>query len=181
MPKVLARFAVFFFVLFHSGKAFSADSVYVFKEAHIKLNIPNSHWHLQPMQEKNGFTVYVFKRDPVLDSSNRNIIPNAAVVIEKISPKTDVVTFSVNKRANAAFSVTKMYTYEDRTINYRNAVACKGAYTDDYALDHTVYVVHAIHDDKGVQIILDTTTETLPEIEAEFLQILKSIANQNTN
>ena len=119
--------------------------------------------------------IYVFKRDPVLDSSNRNVIPNAAVIIEKIDPKTDVVTYSVNKRANGFFDVIQMFTHEDGTINYLNAVGYKGTYTD--ALSHTVYVVHAIHEDKGIQIILDTTTETFPAIDNEFLQVLKSIRN----
>lgn len=175
MAKALFRLFVLFSFLFRHADLYATDSVYVFKEAHIKLNIPNSHWHLQPRQEKNGMIIYVFKRDPVLDSSNRNVIPNAAVIIEKIDPKTDVVTYSVNKRANGFFDVIQMFTHEDGTINYLNAVGYKGTYTD--ALSHTVYVVHAIHEDKGIQIILDTTTETFPAIDNEFLQILKTIRN----
>lgn len=46
---------------------------------------------------------------------------------------------------------------------------------DKTSLNHTVYVVHAINEDKGLQIILDTTTDTFPAIDTEFLQILKSI------
>jgi hypothetical protein len=58
-------------------------------------------------------TIYVFKRDPILDSSGRSIIPNFAVIIEPIDPKTDVVTYSVNKRAKSAFDVTDMFTHEE--------------------------------------------------------------------
>jgi hypothetical protein len=173
MNKVLFRIIAMLFIFSLHGELYAQDSVYMFREANIKLNIPNSHWHLQPKQVKNRYTIYVFKRDPILDSSNRNIIPNAAVVIENIDPKTDIVTYSVNKRANGAFSVKEMFTHEDGTINYLNAVAYKGTYTDQ--ANHTVYVVHAINGDKGIQIILDTTTETFATIDAEFLQILKSI------
>ncbi len=173
MIKILSRFMVVFFFLGYHGALHAQDTVYLFREANIKLNIPNSRWHLQPKQVKNGFTIYLFKRDPVLDSSHRQIIPNAAVIIEKIPPKMDVVTYSVNKRAQSFFSVTKMFIHDDGTINYKNAVGYKGTYTDK--VDHTVYVVHAINGDKGLQIILDTTTETFAALEAEFLQILKSI------
>jgi hypothetical protein len=172
MSKLIFRIAIVFVFLSQSAKLHAADSVYVFEEAHIQLTL-DSHWHLQPKQDKNGFIIYVFKRDPIIDSSLQNIIPNAAVVIEKIDPKMDVVTYSVNKRGNASFDVTKMFIHGEGIINYVNAVGYKGTYKDQ--MDHTVYVVHAINKDKGIQIILDTTTETLPAIEAEFLQILKSI------
>jgi hypothetical protein len=89
----------------------------------------------------------------------------------------DVVTYSVNKRASGAFDVTKMFTHDDGIINYINAVGYKGTYSDQGSLNHTVYVVHAINEDKGLQIIMDTTTDTFPTIDTEFLQILKSIRN----
>src|SRR5579863_1194233 len=100
MFKVLFRAGVLFFILCQSVRLYATDSVYLFKEGNIRINIPNAHWHLQPRQEQNGFIVYVFKRDPIVDSSNRNIIPNFAVVIEKIDPKMYLVTYSVNKRGN---------------------------------------------------------------------------------
>jgi hypothetical protein len=178
MTKVLSRLIIVFFFLCLYSEGYAADSVYIFKEAHIMLNIPNSHWHLQPKQDKNGFVIYVFKRDPILDSADRNIIPNAAVVIEKIDSNTDIVTYSVNKRSRGFFSVTDMFNHEDGTINYINAVGYKGTYIDGASLSHTVYVVHAINQDRGLQIILDTTTETFPTIDAEFLQILKSVRKQ---
>lgn len=172
MKKFFFRLTVVFLLLSHLGTAYAQDSVYVFEEAKIKLDIPNPHWHLQPKQEKNGYAIYVFKRDPVMDSSGRNIIPNAAVIIEKVQPKTDVILYSVNKRANGGFDVTKVFSHEDGTISYLNAVGYKGTYTDQ--IDHTVYVVHAINGDKGIQIILDTSTGTFGTMDAEFLQILKS-------
>jgi hypothetical protein len=175
MNAFLFRFVAIFFLLSHVKELHANDSVYVFKEANIKLNIPNSHWHLQPRQEQNGLIIYVFKRDRVIDSANRNIIPNAAVIIENINPKTDVVTYSVNKRANAFFEVTQMFIHDDGIIDFVNAVGYKGTYTDDNPINHTVYVVHAINKDKGLQFIFDTTTDTLPIIESEFLQMLKSI------
>jgi len=56
---------------------------------------------------------------------------------------------------------------DDGIINYINAVGYKGTYIDKTSLNHTVYVVHAINEDVGLQ--------TFPTIDTEFLQILKSI------
>jgi hypothetical protein len=175
--KVLSRLTVVFFLIGHGGVLRAADSVYIFAEAHIRATVPGSHWHLQPKQLQNGMAIYVFKRDPIADSSGRSIIPNFAVIIETIDPKMDVVVYSVNKRAQNAFHVTDMFTHEEGTIKLNNAVGYKGTYTD--ALPHTVYVVHAINGDKGYQVILDTSTETFPAMDAEFLEILKSIQVQN--
>ena len=174
MIKLLLRLAIAFFFLCHAGELRAADSVYVFTEAHLKASLPGSHWHLKPRQTQNGMTIYVFKRDPILDSSGRKIIPNFAVIIEPIDPKTDVVTYSVNKRANNAFHVTEMFNYEEGPIKIVNAVCYKGTYTD--AMTHIVYVIHGINGSKGFQIILDTTTETFAAMDAEFQGILKSIS-----
>ena len=121
MIKLLFRLAVIALFLCHAKELHAQDSTYLFKEADIKLNIPNLHWHMQPRQEQNGFIIYVFKRDPILDSLSRNIIPNVGVIIEKIDRKTDLVTYSVNKRASGFFSVTQMFSHDDGIINYINA------------------------------------------------------------
>lgn len=175
MPNPLFRLTVVIFSLFLTKATFAADSVYVFKEANIKIDIPTPAYHLRPKQEQNGFIIYAFKRDPIQDSAGRSIIPNVAIVIENVDPKMDIVTYSVNKRGNDAFHVDKMFFPGDGIIDLVNAVAYKGSYTDKYNMKHTVYVVHAINDNKGIQIIMDTTTDTFPSIDPEFRKILKSI------
>jgi hypothetical protein len=173
MRKLFLR-ALLFYPVFLANHSYAADSTYLFKEANIKVNVPNSVWHLRPRQEKNGYTIYLFKRDPIIDSLNRSIIPNIGIIIEKISPKTDVVTYSVNKRANMNIDVDKTFMHGDGIINFINAVGYKGSYVDDNHLSHIVYVVHAINGDKGIQLILDTTSETFSSVDPDFLVVLKS-------
>lgn len=173
MLSYFSRAILFCFSLFFAKGLFAADSVYLFKEANIKINIDNSVWHLQPRQEQNGYVIYVFKRDPVVDSSGRSIIPNVAVVIEDVDPKMDVVTYSVVKRGKSGFDVDKMFIHGDGVIDFVNAVGYKGSYADE--MKHTVYVIHAINGNKGIQVIMDATTETFPAIDPEFRRILKSI------
>ncbi|MDP4218706.1 MAG: hypothetical protein Q8927_21125, partial [Bacteroidota bacterium] len=107
------------------------------------------------------------------DSLNRSIIPNIGVIIENVADKMDVVTYSAKKRGSASFDVTAMFIAGDGKINFVNAVGYKGTYTD--AFEHIVYVVHAINNKKGIQIILDTTTGTFDQIEPEFFEVLRSI------
>ncbi|MDP4149349.1 MAG: hypothetical protein Q8938_08565 [Bacteroidota bacterium] len=144
-----------------------------FAEAKITIDLPNNAWHFTGKQEKNNLVVYVFKRDEVRDSLNRSIIPNIGVIIENVADKMDVVTYSAKKRGSASFDVTAMFIAGDGKINFVNAVGYKGTYTD--AFEHIVYVVHAINNKKGIQIILDTTTGTFDQIEPEFFEVLRSI------
>ena len=173
MSTHLSRLVLICFSLLVAKGLFATDSTYLFKEANIKIDISDSVWHLQPRQEQNGYVIYVFKRDPVVDSAGRNIIPNVAVVIEDVNPKMDIVSYSVVKRGKCGFDVDKMFIHGDGIIDFVNAVGYKGSYADK--MEHTVYVVHAINGNKGIQIIMDTTKETFPVMDPEFRRILKSI------
>jgi hypothetical protein len=173
MQKLFLQ-ALLFYPFFFANDSKAADSTYFFKEANIKIDVPSSVWHLQPRQEKNGYIIYSFKRDPIIDSSNRSIIPNIAVIIEKISPKTDVVTYSIDKRANMNINVEQMFLHDKGIINFINAIGYKGSYVDGNSLTHIVYVIHALNGDKGIQLILDTTSETFPLVNPDFLTVLKS-------
>ena len=174
MQKLFLRLALLFYAIFLANYTNAADSTYFFKEANIKINVPDSVWHMQPRQQRKGYIIYSFKRDPIIDSLNRSIIPNIAVIIEKISPKTDVVTYSINKRAKMNIKVTQTFIDGDGIINFINAVGYKGSYVDGNSLTHIVYVVHAINGDKGIQLILDTTSETFSLVNPDFLAVLKS-------
>ena len=174
MQKLFLRLALLSCAISLANYSNAADSTYFFKEGNIKINIPDSVWHLQPRQEKKGYIIYTFKRDPIIDSLNRSIIPNIAVIIEKISPKTNVVTYSINKRANMNIEVAQTFINGDGIISFIDAVGYKGSYVDNNHLTHIVYVVHAKNGDKGIQLILDTTSETFSLINPDFLAVLKS-------
>ncbi len=173
MQKLFLR-ALLFYPIFLANNSNAADSTYFFKEANIKINVPNSVWHLQPSQEKNSYIIYSFKRDPIVDSLDRSIIPNIAVIIEKVSPRTDVVTYSINKRAKMNIHVEQTFVKGDGIINFINAVGYKGSYVDGNSQKHIVYVIHAINGDKGIQLILDTTSETFLLVNPDFLSVLES-------
>jgi hypothetical protein len=87
----------------------------------------------------------------------------------------DIITWSVNKRGSAPFDVDKVFIHGDGPINFLNAVAYKGKYVDEYKLEHTVYVVHAINNNMGIQVIFDATTSVFDQVDKEFQTTMKSI------
>ncbi len=70
--------------------------------------------------------------------------------------------------------VAQTFINGDGIINFSNAVGYKGSYVDGNSLTHIVYVIHAINGDKGIQLILDTTSETFSLVNPDFLAVLKS-------
>ena len=153
----------------------SAELTRKITEANIEIDLPNDSWFLADKQTQNGTGVYFFKRNPVADSEGRQIIPNIAVIVEDVEEGTDAIAYSALKRLNVGFKVLKVHTHEDGLINFQNAIAYKGSYVDQGKLDHTIYIVHGINGDKGLQIIFDATTDVFDKVEGEFLTTLKSI------
>jgi hypothetical protein len=70
----------------------------------------------------------------------------------------------------------QIFIHGDGKINFINAVGYKGSYVDYNHIRHIVYVVHAINGDKGIQLILNTTAETFPIVDPDFLTVLKSFS-----
>ena len=164
--------ALFSFVAF----GFKSDALTQdIKEGGVKIDLPNDLWSLSDKQKKNSMAVYIFKRKPIGDPDGRQIIPNIAVIVEDVDKNMDAISYSVLKRTNIHFEVVKVYTHEDKLIDFENAIAYKGTYVDKGDLEHTIYIVHGINERKGLQFIFDTTTNVLSQVEGEFLASLKSI------
>ena len=150
-------------------------------EAGIRFDLPNSSWSLKNKQEKNNLTIYFYKRVPITDNESRQVIPNISFIVETVPDTTDIVVYSMQKRSVVPFDIKEVFTYQDKNpkINHKYAIGYKGTYTDKGGLPHTVYIVHLINKDKGVQVFFDATTEVFPFCESEFLKAMRSITNIN--
>lgn len=175
MNKVKIILALLISIHFSASANNSHDSSVAFERAHVFLNIPEPRWAAQPPISRNGMMVYLFKREAVMDGQHRKVIPNIGVIIEDVSPGEDIVNYTIRKREGNRFEVAEVFTHREGKINFINAIGYKCTYKDKASIDHTVFVVHAINNKKGIQIILDTTTSTFPALEDEFLAILKSL------
>lgn len=146
----------------------------IIKEAEVSLQLPNDKWELKDKVEQNGMQIYFFKREPIIDSIGRSVVPNISVIVEKVNKKLDVVTYSMLKRSQVNFEVLDTFIYEDGLIDFENAIGYKGKYIDQIG-EHTVYVVHAINNKRGLQIFFDVLTELFDSLDDEFKVTLKSI------
>jgi hypothetical protein len=153
---------------------FSLYSQEIITSAKLTINLPNDKWSLNNKTDQNGTQVYIFKREPIIDSIGRQIIPNIAVIVEDIDPNLDVVTYSAFKRSKTPFNVLKVFIHGDGYIDFKNAIGYKGTYTDRIG-DHTIYMVYLINNKKGIQMIFDVLTCIFKETDPEFLSTLKSI------
>jgi len=144
---------------------------------HFSFELPSEKWSLKDKQEdrEKSIALYGYKREWILDSKNRKIIPNIGIVFEKVPKDMDVIVYSANLRMRIGFEVEKVFTHLDGTISLENAIGYIGKYTNSYNIKHTVMVVHAIHKGIGAQIIMDATTEVFPIVENEFNQTLKTL------
>ena len=145
------------------------------KEAKLKINLPNAEWFLADRIDKGNLVVYQYKRSPIEDDEQRKIIPNIAVIVEEIDKKTDVMAYSLMKRLKTPFEVDEVFIHDSGRIDFKNAIAYRGHYTDGEGMEHTIYIVHAISNKKGIQVIMDTTSNILDQVDSEFLSALKSI------
>ncbi len=150
-------------------RLFLAVTAFFFTTASIKAQS-------QKLPIDNGTMVYSYKRVPIIDSDGRSIIPNIAFLVEAVSDSADVIEFSLEKRIAVPFEVKSMFDWQNVNpiMSFRNAVGYIGEYTQN-ELAHTVYVIHLVDENCGVQVICDATSQVLPLCNSEFLKLIRSL------
>lgn len=152
------------------------DRTWEIKEAGMKIDLPEDLWFLAEKKNDHDRQAYFFKRASIDDHEGRKIIPNIGIIIEKAPADGDAIAYSAMKRTYIPFDVSEVFTGADsKKINYKNAIGYQGTYNDRLGTAHTIYVIHAIHNDKALQFIMDCTTSVFKEINPEFQAAIKSI------
>ena len=150
---------------------------------HIVLMLPDSSWH-SSHETDTAKGIYFFKRNPVIDSQDRSIIPAIMVFVEDATKyEGDLVTFSVNKLAKfahrgihmdeAMFPINK-----DCPLTYKNGMVEKCSYTDQN-IQHRIYMIFLIDkQNHGIQMYLDMTKSIGKKYEDEFVDVIRSITEK---
>jgi hypothetical protein len=172
--KLMKYMKKYFIVLYLLSISIIGNGQELIESAKISLELPNNKWELKDKVERNGREIYYFKRDPIKKSDGVNVIPNISIIVEDLKETIDVVTYSAIKRGQVHFDVIKTFIHEDGVITFKNAIGYKGKYNDVHG-EHTVYVIHGINNNKGIQIIFDVLTELFDHLDPEFKVTLKSI------
>jgi len=139
------------------------------------FEIPNEEWFRNKLAVNQRFTWHSFKRNPIRNSDGIDVYPNISFLIEDVQGVTDVILFSAQKRETMPFQVDSVFTYEGSNLRLKNAVGYLGKTKYDDGTEHTVLVVHALLDKKGIQIVMDITSDLFDEYGKEFWSALDGI------
>lgn len=171
------------------GSKFRSGQKDTIKAAGLLFEKPNSKWFMNEIKDTNGWRIYVYKREPIIDSAGREIIPNIAFMVETVTDTVslDVVTYSVSRRGLFPAKTIGMFDWENGNadpkfkytlgfpkMKFKNAMGFIGIYKD-WIGDHTVYLVFLLNKHKGVVVIMDMTTELFEKYKKEFDDGLLSI------
>lgn len=144
-------------------------------ENKLVFEIPNQEWFRNKLVDNKRFIWHSFKRNPIKNKNGTNIFPNISFLVEEIGDLTDVIIFSMQKRQSMPFDVDSVYSHDGSNLRLKNAVGYLGKSHYEDGSIHTVLIVHAIVDKKGVQIVMDMTSDLFEKYGNEFWSSLNGI------
>lgn len=150
-------------------------SKYEIIENKLVFEIPNDNWFRNKLVDNNKFIWHSFKRNAIKNIEGRNIFPNISFLVEEAGDMSDVILFSMQKRRNMPFEVDSTFIHEDGKLKIKNAIGYLGHTTYQDGSKHTVLIVHALVDKKGIQVVMDMTTDIYNEYGHEFWSALEGI------
>ncbi|MBI5535246.1 MAG: hypothetical protein HY898_21140 [Deltaproteobacteria bacterium] len=148
---------------------------FLIDEAKLAVELP-PRWRLVRREVEDVSAIqYGFEREPVQGRGGHVARPYVGVIVKPLAPeeRNDVIAFSTLCRARVPFEVIRVFTRRDGILGLQNAIGYRGR-TQYEGNTHEIFVVHALFRDKGITIIMDTTTEVFQEVERELLQTLVS-------
>jgi hypothetical protein len=116
----------------------------------------------------------MYKHIPIKDAEGRYIEPVIAIICESVPDSSDVIMYSIAKRTQTAFNVSKLMTWQDGSLTYKNSVGFDGDYKKGSVI-HKVLVAHMRHAAAGLQVICDSTDGVYDKVEKDMRDFLSSI------
>jgi hypothetical protein len=125
--------------------------------------------------KKAGLVLY--KHKGIKDDQGRNIIPNMAIIYERLPEPTDAIRYSIAKRIGQPYDVKAVRSWQDGFLTHKSGVGYEATYNDPQVrgLLHKVFVAHMVNEQTGVQVICDCTEGVFPKTEADMRQFVKSV------
>jgi hypothetical protein len=142
--------------------------------AKLKIDIPAIYKEVPTPNSNNKMKVTRFKREGILNPNNIKVFPNVAIITEQLKDSVDVIQYSIFRKK---FNIDDFISPSDSIFSI-NAAGFRGNYNEirnGNKIFHKVIVLFQTKKKLGIEIIFDTTEDTYPKVEKEFLKILKSI------
>jgi len=151
-------------------------------------------WKINQMDSTEGIKFCIFKRKPITDSNNIDVIPNILIKVFRIHPKeifidnpdSNMVELDLMTRVlllnNAPLEVMEEYDESKNKekkydIPYRPSYIFVSNYKDNFNEPHDCFYITLMKPNTtGAFIIIDSTQETFIKIENEIQEFINSIS-----
>lgn len=169
-----------FSVILFSAITLFAQKEYFVKSGPLHFTIPNDKW--MPLPEKKNSknsTLLHFKRLGLKDSVGRKAFPEIVIIVEPVPAHTDLTPYSLEKQKPYKnlknYKVEKVFTESDNMLRLHYAIGQKASYEDAAGVKHTFYFIHAIKQQKAIQVILDIPSDLFDTYEEELTSVIRSL------
>jgi len=116
----------------------------------------------------------MFKSRSIRDSQGREVQPVIAVIVESVKDSSDVIVYSIQKRASTAFTVNKVLSFEDGYFTHRNSIGYEGEYKKQDII-HKLLIAHMREKSVGLQVICDSTDDVYNQVEQDMRNFILAI------
>ncbi len=124
--------------------------------------------------EKNA-GIILYTHVPVYNKKKQAIRPTIGIVYEKFpEPPEDTIVYSINMRMRMPFEPKEVLTHEDGSLIEKYAVGYT-AEMDQQKIKHSLIIVHMLRGKVGVQIICDSTSDVMNQVEPDMRKFIKSV------
>jgi len=145
------------------------------KEANIRFDLPSEEWfYAEKIKNGSKSLSYVYKRQPI-ELDEEEIIPMISIMVEELAKDVDKDAYLKELQAKTEYKITEQFGIESGKFTYSAAICFKATYIDVMHEHHTVYMLNGYSARSGFQMILDANTDVMPQVEKEFLAVLKSV------
>ena len=137
----------------------------------LKYEIPDPlNWELKINSAMKGidFGLIAFEKKA---PDNKQSKAGMAIVFTKIPDDMDLQKFSIRESAKHEWKVIKKYETGELT-DFTNSVSYEAVSIDE---KESYYIVHAVHENIGIQVMCVATKKVFKEEKVEFRKFIKSV------
>jgi hypothetical protein len=153
------------------------EKVFIFDQWGASFQLPSPKWSFIGDQENDQLraAMFSFRREAIVDKSKVPVMANVTFIFEQVPQNTVLSSYSAQSLKRAPIVIKNKFTAAEGPITMKNAVGYIGTYRGPDNKDHTLVLVHALSMGKGMQVMMDITSELSPKVINEFYAILRSI------
>jgi hypothetical protein len=147
-------------------------------EGKIRFTLDSQVWTLAKKEKAGTMIYYNFKRRPIRDSLNRDVVANFSILAEPPPVKGQKLgDYAGQRRKESGYTVIRSDRGRKKSPD-REYLIHHGRYTDSKENVHRILVWYGFRNGMALQLIFDTTATVWSECEIEFQTILESIRNE---